>query len=69
MTRLRLAVALDDAPDCPACELDEQHAHRLASRRSLAAVARERHVPARELPRRPGAPRLMTAKKETSRHG
>lgn len=32
----RLAVALDDAPACPACELGEEHAHR--TRRSPAPV-------------------------------
>lgn len=32
MIRRRLAIALDDGPACPACELGEKHAHRLHSR-------------------------------------
>ena len=55
VTRPHLAVTLDDAPPCPACELSERHEHR--TRRSPATIPRS--LLARGLPRRPGAPSLQ----------
>ena len=53
LTRLRLAVALEESLDCPSCLADDRHAHR--TRRSPGTVA-ACHVPTRGLPRRSGAP-------------
>lgn len=55
MTRRRLAIALDDQPACPACELGEEHTHR--TRRSPNAPACQ-WIARASSSRRSGAPSL-----------